>query len=293
MQTVLETALLWRSLGVSCIPILHRGKRPAISHWREYQYRLPTDAELRRWFIVQYNIAVLCGGPRRIVVVDWDSRLAYSTWIAGMKARVFSVLHMTYHVSTARGHHVYLRVSEDEDLQSRKFESVDIKGAGGYVLAPPSIHPSGIAYTGFGNPRHILEVGDLRIMLGNFWREPEVIQQRAGRPMSDPFADAMRDTVDLGGVSIEDILDRVDLVDLVRSAGAQLRQRGREWRSACPLHGGDNREAFVIYPDGGHMRWKCFTNCPAPAGGDALDFYAAWKGMNLQEAMSELAKEVR
>jgi len=49
---------------------------------------------------------------------------------------------------TARGGHIYLRSSTGEVLSiaSGLMDNCEVRGAGGYVLAPPSLHPSGVLY---------------------------------------------------------------------------------------------------------------------------------------------------
>ena len=57
----------------------------------------------------------------------------------------------------------------------------------------------------------------------------------------------------------------------MEEAGGHPKRVGNTWRTACPLHGGDNETAFVVYPGrDGRQRWHCFTGCQT--GGDALDF---------------------
>jgi len=286
-MNALKTALLWHSIGVSCIPILAGSKLPALE-WKPYQERLPTRRELRSWFATGYNLAVLTGGARNLVVLDWDDLWAYSIWIAGLDGNVLYVL-ATYRVRARRGWHYYFW-NDGESVRTQRMGQVDVKAAGGYVLAPPSIHPSGVPYIGYGDPRRISHTGSLRELLKDQYVEMPERQFVSRHALSDdPFVDAMRPQVELNGISIDDILTRVDLVALAERAGAQLRQCNGEWRGACPLHGGDNETAFVIYDDGGHMRWRCFTNCREPSGGDVLDFYSTWKDVSIREAMAELA----
>lgn len=74
---------------------------------------------------------------------------------------------------------------------------------------------------------------------------------------------------------IDDLLARVDLQALAEQAGAHFRRAGNGARSTCPLHGGDNPQAFEVYTaDDGRQRWRCHTSCGA--GGDAGDFWRAW-----------------
>ena len=51
-------------------------------------------------------------------------------------------------VITARGRHLYFRTPEVpvRNTASKIAPGIDTRGDGGYVLAPPSIHPSGRRY---------------------------------------------------------------------------------------------------------------------------------------------------
>ncbi len=46
------------------------------------------------------------------------------------------------------------------------------------------------------------------------------------------------------------------------------KKKGRHWRAACPLHGGDNPAAFSV--DTETLRWACFSQCQD--GGDAIAY---------------------
>lgn len=91
-------------------------------------------------------------------------------------------------------------------------------------------------------------------------------------------------------MDIRELLDQIDLVSLAERAGAQFHHNGRGSRSTCPLHGGDNKTAFTVYTgDDDRLHWHCHTHC---GGGDALDFYRKWKGIqDVKEAAEELARE--
>jgi hypothetical protein len=94
---------------------------------------------------------------------------------------------------------------------------------------------------------------------------------------------------------LEEIRQKVSLTALAEEAGARFQNEHR-LSSCCPLprHAGDrnNPTAFHIY-DGGR-RWKCFTNCPPEAnGGDLFAFYMAWKGVEFNTALTELAERAQ
>jgi hypothetical protein len=58
--------------------------------------------------------------------------------------------------------------------------------------------------------------------------------------------------------------------------------------SACPLHGGDNPDAFHLYEGG--QKWHCFTRCPQGKNdGDLFAFYMYWKQVDFPTALADLA----
>jgi len=123
-------------------PVDKRGKRPAINSWKEYQSRLPTDAELVEWFSDgTCNIGIVTGELSGFTVVDFDTDDA----IANAKAMGFPVGPT---VRTAKGIHGYCKYEDGHrNFQKRKdLPGVDLRGEGGYVVAPPSIHATGVPY---------------------------------------------------------------------------------------------------------------------------------------------------
>lgn len=51
-------------------------------------------------------------------------------------------------MKTGRGRHYYFLYPKDTDIRNftRRYPGIDLRGEGGYVLAPPSLHPSGKIY---------------------------------------------------------------------------------------------------------------------------------------------------
>jgi len=133
-------------LGVSAIPIKSRDKLPAIFSWKQFQERKPTDQELHEFFDPgDKNIAIVCGKiSGGLVVVDFDDLETMNFLIEG---GINKFLEKTLVVKTRKGYHAYFRVPENL-LQNRRFDNlkIDIKGEGGYVVAPPSIHKEGSRY---------------------------------------------------------------------------------------------------------------------------------------------------
>ncbi len=147
---MLDEALRYHSLGLCIIPIKPRKKQPACRRWSQYQKDRPTEQQLRKWFVTEKNLAVVCGPVSGgLVVRDFDDMEAYERWASENSA--FAQKLPT--VETGRpGRHVYCRA----DVESVKTASgtgasiIDFGDgelrAGGYCLIPSSVHPSGHQY---------------------------------------------------------------------------------------------------------------------------------------------------
>jgi hypothetical protein len=94
------------------------------------------------WRQADFNVAVATGGRSKVFVVDTDSEEAEAALRAlGVPPTVTAI--------TPRGKHRYYRHPIGIDIRnsaSKVAAHVDVRAAGGYVLAPPSIHPSGVPY---------------------------------------------------------------------------------------------------------------------------------------------------
>ena len=123
-------------LGFSVIPIELNSKKPVIK-WEGFQKRKPTEEELKKWFIEnEYNIGIVTGSISGIAVVDLDSKEA----IEFSKKNNFP---KTPYVKTGKGFHLYFKYQNGvRNFQKRPdLKDIDLRADGGYVLAPPSIHP--------------------------------------------------------------------------------------------------------------------------------------------------------
>ena len=103
---------------------------------------------IRQWWHQnpQFNVAIATGSVSGLFVLDIDG-LDAEFALRKLEAE-HDALPATVEVITARGRHLYFSWPEIPVRNStgKIAAGVDVRGDGGYVLAPPSIHPSGRAY---------------------------------------------------------------------------------------------------------------------------------------------------
>ena len=140
---ILDYARLYLSRRFSVIPVTRGTKRPALVSWKEFQERHATDEELTAWFgnCSNHSIGIVTGSISGIAVVDFDSPEAVD----------FSKSHdfpLTPLVKTGKGYHAYYRYTPGvRNFQKRDdLPGIDLRGDGGFVVAPPSVHALGHLY---------------------------------------------------------------------------------------------------------------------------------------------------
>ena len=271
-MNALEVAQNWLHIGIATIPILARSKSPALDSWGEYQERLPTEHELRAWFAGSgYNLAVITGW-QGLAVLDFDNLNIYGSWTAGLALSVAEKVFTTYRVSTSRGMHLYFYCQEP--ARSGHVEACDVKAAGGYVLAPPSVHPSGACYFPIGGPGKIQTIESIDALLPGYAKATE--WQAPNEAQMDAFDAAMQPEIKSG--AIEAIKARMSIADVLGQSNGNHR---RTWLTTCPLHG-DKAPSFAVYPDG---HFYCF-GCGAK--GDAISLWAMMHHVTNREAIAAL-----
>ena len=143
MKNNLEWAKWYVAKGFSIIPIRPEDKKPAIETWKIYQKHKPTEDNLKIWFGngSQNNIGIVTGKASGIAVVDLDSNRA----VEYAKTQNFPPTPL---VKTGKGYHLYYSYKEGvRNFQKRDdLPDIDLRGDGGCVVAPPSIHSSGKQY---------------------------------------------------------------------------------------------------------------------------------------------------
>jgi hypothetical protein len=144
---MLQTALALIQHKLAVFPCRPRTKWPATPHGCK-DASLDPDV-VRSWWTAnpRANIAVATGEISNVFVLDADG-LDGQEELGRLEAKNTDLPH-TLQVVTARGWHWYFRWPgvPVHNSASRVAPNVDVRGAGGYCLVPPSLHPSGRRYT--------------------------------------------------------------------------------------------------------------------------------------------------
>jgi RecA-family ATPase len=166
-NTMLEATLRYRKLDYSVIPV-GNDKKPLVK-WERFQTELASEEEIKSWFLrfPNANVGIVTGAVSGLVVVDVE------------KGGLTDDLPPTVMSKTGGGgfHYYYrrpdvavkngVRIGNKEDLR-------DIRGDGGYVVAPPSLHASGEHYEWITPPESVAGFADFPMWLIEQKRTQEI-----------------------------------------------------------------------------------------------------------------------
>ena len=141
-KEIYQCASDYIDLGFSIIPI-GKDKTPLIS-WKHYQSVRATKDQVAQWLtqFPEMNIGVVTGKISGIVVLDIDAK-------HGRSSSEFRIPPTVSTISGGGGEHFYFKhpnwyvPSTNGKIYGN---GVDIKGDGGYIVLPPSLHSSGNNY---------------------------------------------------------------------------------------------------------------------------------------------------
>lgn len=160
---ILGHALALLDRGCSIFPVDHPaetkqteagrvGKAPLIP-WKPLQSARSTEADVRQWFGNGHrrNVGLVTGAISGLVVVDCDSP----------EAVAWADVHLPstpWRVRTGRGEHRGYRHPGVPVQNAVRLDTgdpnvkLDVRGDGGYVVAPGSVHATGAPYAWIGDP---------------------------------------------------------------------------------------------------------------------------------------------
>ena len=144
MGELLDSALRFAAGGTPVLAVKPRSKEPATAHG--VKDATVDQEQIRSWWQrwPDANIGVACGAPGPHVL-DVDNPDEYRQLDAGLRAQV----DQAPTVATARGHQFYFRGAATGTIV---LPFGELRGRGSYVVAPPSVHPTGKVYVWIAEP---------------------------------------------------------------------------------------------------------------------------------------------
>lgn len=141
----------YRGIGLCPIPVPLFEKFPVIK-WAQYQKVLPSGEQCKIWQNTTSNLAFVTGSISGIFVIDVDGDVGAAT--LNRLVDEHGILPKTPVVKTSRGFHYYFRLPEGIKIKTMASHTpngdlilgIDVRGEGGIIIAPPSIHKSGARY---------------------------------------------------------------------------------------------------------------------------------------------------
>jgi len=281
---------LMEKRGFSIIPIQYKNKIP-FSGFDLKSYingeKFSNAADIDEWKkkYTNYNIGIICGKPSdRLVVFDIDDEDLFSKFYPNGADSLY--------VKTGKGYHVYYKSNGSTETRSLKIkrngetEIHHLKGDGGYVIGPGSIHPSGKSYT-----------------------SEDLVGKKKIKTLENPYNTFLRRFQELeaeGILEIETIEDVSNKKIKFASYGKKSRvpklfevfdyySDNTQWTSGdrytrigyCPFHGKmdeaslKKRKGTSFHADNNLGKYYCFSCLKK---GDALDFIQHVEGCNFSEA---------
>jgi hypothetical protein len=183
MSELSEAAARYARLGLAVIPLKQKDKRPMFDNWPEVATN-DISIVTRWWTQNPYaNVGIATGQKSRLFVLDVDpkngGRESYETLLLN-----HGQFPDTWQdITGSGGFHMFFRYPNFRVANAAGiFPGIDIRGDGGQVVAPPSIHPNGNRYEWDGAK----EIENTPIAEAPGWLL-DVLQGKAERTKSDKF----------------------------------------------------------------------------------------------------------
>src|SRR5512135_2253676 len=144
----IETAQRYLARGWSILPVRARDKRPLLG-WEPLQSSRPSADQVSDWFKrwPDANIGIVTGEISNLIVLDIDPAHGGDASLDRLE-RELGPLPVTIEAMTGGGgRHLYF-AHPGALIRNRTglAQGMDLRGDGGYIVAPPSVHPSGQPY---------------------------------------------------------------------------------------------------------------------------------------------------
>jgi Bifunctional DNA primase/polymerase, N-terminal/Primase C terminal 1 (PriCT-1) len=144
----LAAALDYLSRGWSVLPMEPRAKRPLVP-WRMLQSKAATASAVREWYRRRpgANVGIVTGRISGLIVLDVDTYHGGADSLAALESQHGELPATLESRTGGGGRHLYFRHPGPATMNRTGIRpGLDLRGDGGCVVAPPSIHPNGRRY---------------------------------------------------------------------------------------------------------------------------------------------------
>jgi hypothetical protein len=230
MTALLEAALDYARLGWPIFPLDPRAKTPATRHGFKDAPRFTPEVVEAWWNVYpDSNIGLATGATATVVDIDGPTG---EKWLS---QALPNYQHAGPITNTGRGRHLYFAPSALRST-ANPATKIDVRGQGGYVVLPPSVHPGGHRYAWFRWPDP-LHLPTMPAMLWASLFQPDLT---TGRPQN------RRDD----GLRVRSVFE-------ARWPGRRWYRTTVGWKTVCPMgtHG-DSDPSFTVYESDQH--YHCF-----------------------------------
>lgn len=130
-------------------PLAPRAKTPLTAHG--FKDATTDAAQINQWWEQHpdANIGVACGASN-LVVIDVDGAEGINNWNALQERHALDVSKtVVQRTGSGQGYQIFFLAPADVDIRNsagKLAKGIDVRAQGGYVVIPPSIHPSGNQY---------------------------------------------------------------------------------------------------------------------------------------------------
>jgi len=143
---VIDHALAYAARGWAVIPLERRGKTPLNPNGSKGASRSPLQITewWERW--PNANVGIATGKGSGLLVVDLDGAEGVLGWMALVASHGTPWYTLSFRTGGGGAHLLYADTTGLPNSASRLADKVDTRGEGGYIVAPPSVHPNGNHY---------------------------------------------------------------------------------------------------------------------------------------------------
>jgi hypothetical protein len=139
---ILDAALGYARRGIPVFPV--RGKSPLTEHG--FRDASTDTGEIREWWsrFPDANVAIPTGSVSRLVVLDVDPRHGGNESLAALEAKHSSLPATLQSKTGGGGLHFFFSLASAQMIRNSAGKlgpGLDVRGDGGYVVVPPSVHP--------------------------------------------------------------------------------------------------------------------------------------------------------